>query len=263
MTSTPQRFWNALMGLIGVLTVLAVVYIVKEIKSIGYVGANPNVTNTITVDGSGDAVAIPDVATFSFTVTETAKTVADAQSAATAKNNAAIKAMKDAGVADTDIQTTSYSINPHYEYQTATCQMNGFCPPGKSVLTGYDVSQTTEIKVRDLSQAGTLFSAIGALGVQNVNGLSFSVDNPETVNAEARSKAIANAQSKADELAKELGVSLGSVVSFSENNGVRAPVVYGLNSMSAASAPTAAPAPDISTGEQKVTDNVEITYEIR
>jgi uncharacterized protein YggE len=265
----PSKFWNTLIGLAGVLTILAFILVVKEAKSIAYVGVNPNTTNTINVSGSGDAVAIPDIATFSFTVTESAKTVAAAQQDATTKNNAAIKAMKDGGVAEKDIQTTSYSINPHYDYQRAICPAattNGttYCPGGKSVLTGYDVAQTTSIKIRDLSKAGTLFTTIGSLDVQNVNGLSFSVDNPDSVNAKARAEAITDAQSKANELAKQLGVRLVRIVSFSENNGYRPSVVYGMGmAKSADVGATASAAPEINTGEQKVTDNVEITYEIK
>ena len=259
----PTRFWNVTIAFIVVLIVAAAVATIGVAKSINYVGSNRNTTNTINVSGTGDAVAIPDVATFSFSVTETAKTVVAAQTAMTAKVNAAIKAVKDGGVADKDIQTTSYSINPHYEYQNSVCTVNS-CPPSRSILTGYDVSESVQVKIRDLTKAGTLFTTIGSLGVQNVNGLSFSVDNPDKVNAEARSKAITQAQDKANELAKQLGVHLVRITSFSENNNRPGPIVYGLGMMktdSVASAP--AVAPEIATGEQKVTDNVDITYEIR
>lgn len=260
----PQKFWNVAITFIVVLTVAAAIGVIKLAKSIAYVGTNPTAINTINVDGTGDAVAIPDVATFSFSVTETAKTVSDAQTAATAKTNAAINSVKDAGVTDKDIQTTSYSINPHYDYSNVACPNGGYCPPGKSVLTGYDVSESVQVKIRDLSKAGSIFTTIGSLGVQNVDGLSFSVDNPESVNAEARSMAITDAKTKAEELAKQLGVRLVRIVSFSENNNRQPPIVYGmgnLKAMSVSAAPAAAP--EISTGEQKVTDNVEITYEIQ
>jgi len=168
--------------------------------------------------------------------------------------------MKDGGVAEKDIQTTSYNINPHYEYQSSICNANS-CPPSKSILTGYDVSESVTIKVRDLSKAGALFTSIGTLGVQNVNGLNFSVDKPESVQAEARGKAISNAQDKAKELAKQLGVSIVRVTSFSENGSYPRPVMY---NMAASAKDMVAPqaAPEIAVGEQKVTSNVTITYEI-
>jgi hypothetical protein len=266
----PTKFWNVATVFVIVMIVAAGLAAIRMAKSIAYVGVNPTQTNTINVNGTGDAVAIPDVATFSFSVTQTAKTVTDAQTAATTKINAAIKAVKNGGVADKDIQTIDYSINPHYEYQTAVCPNQAtsgaaiYCPSGKQVLTGYDVSESVQVKIRDLSKAGALFTTIGGLGVQNVNGLTFSVDDPDSVNAAARAKAISDAQSKASQLAKQLGVRLVRIVSFSENNNQRGPIAYGLGMMktdSVAAAP--ATAPEIATGEQKVTDTVEIMYEIQ
>jgi uncharacterized protein YggE len=258
----PEKFWKIAMVSLGLLALFLFVVSIKELKSIGYIGKSDQVVNTISVDGSGDAVAIPDIATFSFTVTKTAATVADAQKQATDQANAALKAVRDGGVADKDIQTTSYNINPHYEYQNGVCTSVGVCRPGKSVLTGYDVSQSTEVKVRDLSKAGALFASIGSLGVDSVNGLTFSVDKPDAVQAQARGIAIANAQAKAKELASQLGVSLVRVISFSENGNSPRPVTFNLAAQDKVMTGSAIVAPEISTGEQKVTSSVSITYEI-
>ncbi|MFA6295214.1 MAG: SIMPL domain-containing protein [Candidatus Paceibacterota bacterium] len=257
----PEKIWQVTKYLLSILIIFFVIISIKELKSIGYIGANPNAVNSITVNGTGDAVAIPDIATFSFSVTETAKTVADAQTQATTKTNAVLKAIKDGGVADKDIQTTSYSINPHYEYQNSVCTTYS-CPPSKSILTGYEVSQSIQVKVRDLSKAGALFTTIGSLNVQNVNGLSFSVDKPESVQAEARSEAIADAQEKADKLAKELGVSLVRISSFYESNNQPTMMKYGLGEARAMALDAVVTPPSIPAGEQKITSNVSITYEI-
>ena len=267
----PANFWKTVMGAFGLLTIFLIIISIKELKAIGYVGVNPNMTNSITVDGTGDAVAIPDVATFSFTVKSTAKVVATAQSQATDKVNTALKAVRDAGVADKDIQTLSYTINPHYEYHSAVCptpvagsQATVYCPSGKQVLTGYDVSQTIGVKVRNTAKAGDIFTTIGSLGVESVDSLQFSVDQPDSVQAEARAKAIAKAQAKANELAKQLGVKLVRVTSFYESN-QSYPIAYGRGGSDKVmmSAAVAAPSPEIPTGEQKITDNVTITYEIK
>ena len=278
----PSRFWNSAITAVILLTVFLAVVSIKELKSIGYVGANPNQTNTITVDGTGNAIAIPDVATFSFGVTENAKTVADAQTQATDKINAALKTVRDAGVADKDIQTTEYTINPHYEYQSAVCPVSQvmtpavpgvagvsgsaaiYCPSGRQVLTGYDVNETTQVKVRDLSKAGALFTAIGALGVQNIGNLTFAVDDPDAVNAQARTNAITDAKTKAQALASQLGVTLVSITNFyDQGNGPR-PVVYNMAASMGAAVPSAASvSPEIPTGQNKITDTVSITYEIR
>lgn len=251
------------MGALGLLTLFLLIISIKEVKSIAYVGKSDQVVNTINVEGKGEVAAVPDIVTFSFTVTKTASTVVEAQKQATEQANAALKAVRDGGVADKDIQTTSYNINPHYEYQSGICVSVGNCRPGKSVLTGYDVSQSIEVKVRDLDKAGALFASIGTLGVENVNGLNFSVDKPEAVQAEARGKAIENAKAKADQLADQLGVTLVRVISFSENGIGREAYLYGMGGSDKVMTSSIAPAPEIPTGEQKVVSNVNITYEIR
>ncbi len=259
-----EKVWKTGMWVGVILAIFLAVISVKEIKSIGYVGKDNPIYNTISVNGKGEAISIPDVATFSFSVTETAKTVAEAQLKSTDKINSALKAVRDSGVADKDIKTTSYSINPHYDYQNAGCSTN-YCPPGKSVLTGYEVSQSIEVKVRDLAKAGAIFSTIGSLDVQNVNGLSFSIDDIEKVKAEARAKAIADAQSKAKILAKQLGVRIVRITSFydSSDNTIYGREGMGGDMMTLKTSIAPMVAPEIPTGEQKITSNVSITYEIR
>jgi uncharacterized protein YggE len=260
----PERIWKFGAGVLVLLILFLAVLSIKELKSIGYVGHNPDVTNAITVDGTADVVTIPDVAIFSFTVSETAPTVAAAQTKATEKVNSALKAVRAAGIEDKDISTISYNIGPHYEYQEAFCAGSGIpCRPGKSVLNGYEVSQGIQVKVRDLTKAGSIFTSIGSLNVQNVNGLDFSIDNPEKVKAQARALAIEAAQNKAKELAKHLGVSLGKITSFSESSMRPYPQMYANKVMGAGAMDSAAaPAPEVPAGSQKVTSNVSITYEI-
>lgn len=242
------------------LAVFLAVLSIKEIKSVYYVGKNTNISNIISVNGKGEAYAIPDIAVFSFGVTETAKTVAEAQSKSADKTNRILSSIKSQGVADKDIKTISYSINPHYEYINGIC--NEFrCPPGESKLSGYDVSQTIEVKVRDIEKAGAILSAIGSIGVQNVSGLSFSVDDIEFVRAKARAEAIENAKNKVKEIAKDLGVRIVGVTSFYDNSDQPGPVAYG-GFMDKAMAVSSI-VPEVPVGEQKVIVNVNISYEIK
>ena len=269
----PEKIWK-IASWVGVL-VVAILVIGSLIGLKVLFNSNGNSKNqtipSISVTGTGDAYSIPDVATFSFSVTVNAKTVTDAQTQATTKINSALKAVRAGGVADKDIQTTSYNVSPHYDYQNVACPMiattNGtpvYCPPGKSVLTGYDVSQTITVKIRNLDTAGALFASIGALKVDNLNGLNFSVDKPDAIQAQARNLAIADAKAKADVLANQLGVHLVRVISFTEDNGgsyIR-PVMYSMTDAVSASG-KAIVAPEIPAGQQKVTSNVTITYEIK
>lgn len=262
--SIQEKVWKTGMWVGILLSIFLAVVSIKELKSIGYVGKDTPIINSISVNGKGEEVTIPDVATFSFSVTETDKQVATAQEKATKRINAALEAVRSAGVVDKDIKTTSYNINPHYDYQQGVC--NQFrCPPGKSILTGYDVSQTVEIKIRDLTKAGEIFSTIGTLGVDNVNNLTFSIDDIETVKAAARAKAIENAQAKAKQLSKQLGVHLVGITSFYDSSDDNfGPYYYGRGGDAAVSAvKEAVIPPQIPTGEQKITSTVTITYEIK
>jgi uncharacterized protein YggE len=206
---------------------------------------------------------VPDIATFNYSVVSDKATVDEAQADATAKANATTDYLKKAGIDAKDIQTADYSINPQYDYVNQVCA-NGYCPGGKQVLKGYEVRQSTTVKVRDTKKAGELLAGVGGTGATEVSGLSFTFDKPDMVQTEARDKAIADAKAKADVLAKQLGVSLVRVVSFNENgSGVTPrPMMYNMAAGSQAK-DAAAVAPTISTGQNRVTDDVSITYEIR
>ena len=250
---------------LGVFLVFAAI---GEIKGLNYIGSGVSATNTISVSGEGEVFAVPDTATFSVTVQETAKDVQTAQTSATKKNNDIIAYLKGAGVDEKDIQTTDYSVNPQYDYTSTACpaSTNGVyypCPPGKQVLTGYQVSQTLTVKVRDTKKAGDLLTGVGSKGASNVSGLSFTVADEKGLEAQARGKAIDDARGKAEALAKQLGVHLVRIVGFSENGNY--PTYYaktmsaGMGAMDAA----VAPAPEIATGQNKITSDVNVTYEIR
>jgi uncharacterized protein YggE len=259
---TKIKLWKSGLFAMSMVGLLFIALFANQIKMFAGIGETHIPTNTITVDGSGKITAIPDVATFSFSVTETAATVAAAQTLSTNKTNAALSALHQGGVATSDIQTLSYNISPHYDYQGGTCNsVSGICTPSKSVLTGYDVSQTIQVKIRDLSTAGDLFTAVGSLGVQNVDSLQFSIDSPEAVQNEAQAAAITDAQTQAQKLASELGVTLVRVVDFTDNGSgsTPQPIMYAMASASSVKAST----PEVPAGQQQVTDNVSITYEIR
>jgi uncharacterized protein len=221
----------------------------------------------ITVQGKGEAFAVPDIATFNYTVSEDGATVKAAQDKATPKMNAVLEYLKGQGIAEKDIKTSSYDAQPKYDYSNTNrvCPAYSPCPPGTPVIVGYTVSQTIEVKVRDTTKAGDILSGVGSKGVKYVSGLQFTIDDEDKIVDEAREQAIADAKEKAEQLAKDLGVSLVRITSFGEDrNGY--PIFYretaAMNqSMDAVGKGSAAPA--VPTGENKVTSNVTITYEVR
>lgn len=224
-----------------------------------------NLGPTIDVAGLGEVNAVPDVGTFSFGVEVHAKTVADAQKQVATAMSAATDFLKKSGVAEKDIKTDSYSVAPQYEYdQTPIVCVRYPCnqPSGKQLLVGYSASENTQVKVRDTTKAGALLDGVGKLGVTNLSGVNFEIDKPEDLKRQAREMAIADAQKKAGELAADLHVSLGRLVSYSENGS--SPIYYSAKAMDsmAAGAPEAVSTP-LSPGENKISSNVNLTYEIR
>jgi uncharacterized protein YggE len=215
---------------------------------------------TLDVSGTGIAFAIPNIANESFTVTAKAATVHDAQDTITKKANDAIAFLKSSGIADKDIQTTDYRANPEYSYPNPCagklCTLDSSTPK----LVGYTVSETVSVKVRDTSKVGAIVDGLGSRGVIGLSGPNFSVDNTDEVNAQARAKAIADAKTKADVLAKQLGVTLVRIVRFSEGGNNVYPMAYASKDMAQSSA---ASAPSIEVGQNKYTSNVTITYEIQ
>lgn len=253
----------AALGLLALFLLVASIY---GLKSVRYIGSGVSASNTINVAGEGEVFAVPDTATFSVTVQERAKVVATAQTAATKKANDIIAYLKGEGVDEKDIQTTEYNVNPEYEYTNGVCT-SGYCQPGKQTLTGFLVTQTLSVKVKDTEQAGDLLSGVGSLGASQVSGLSFTIDDEEALQAEARDKAIADAEAKADELARALGVSIVRVVGFNEN-AYQPYYAYGRGGVAMDAAnqevmAAKAPSPELPVGQNKITSNVNITYEIR
>lgn len=214
---------------------------------------------TVSFTGKGEAVGKPDVAIFTAGVIERAKTVAAAQSKATDTINKIVAYLKTAGVEDRDVQTSSYNIYPTYEYESVACSMN-YCPPGRQVLTGYEVSQMLTIKVRSTDKAGEILAGVGSRGANNVSGLTLTIDKAEDLEREARQKAIADAKEKAEALAKDLNVRLVKIVGFSESGNYPYPVYRDTMAYGKGGAESA---PSIPTGENTIVSNVTIVYEIR
>lgn len=219
--------------------------------------------NSITVTGEGEANAVPDVATFTFSVSADAATVAGAQEQVTKKTDAILKSLKDLGIEDKDIKTTDYSVYPKYVYNTIYC-ITTPCPPQQK-QDGYTASHSITVKVRKADEAGKALAATGDAGATNLSGLTFQVDDSDAVVAEARSAAIKDAQEKAEKLADDLNVRLVRVVSYSDSFGYGGPMPYYAEvSMDArGGAMNQAKAPTLPVGENKSTVVVSVTYEIR
>lgn len=257
------RQYKGVISLVGVvLALFLVAEAIKVFKSIPYVGRDISATNTIMVSGKGEAYAAPDIATFSFTVQSESLVVSTAQDKVNKDISAILAFLKKNGVAEKDIKTTNYSVYPRYEYPRIQCFAYPCPPSGKQTLAGYVVTESISVKVRTLADAGKLVSGVGELGATEVSGLTFSVDKEDSVQREARQKAIEDAQTKAKELANDLGVHLVRIVNYSE--GGNYPVYYGKTMALSMDGGTPAPREaELPPGENQFVSNVTITYEIR
>ncbi|MFA5841452.1 MAG: SIMPL domain-containing protein [Candidatus Paceibacterota bacterium] len=251
---------------ITVLVILASAFLVLQSASVAtglrYIGGGIQPTNVVSVSGDGEVFAVPDIAEISFSAHVEKKTVALAQKEVTDTMNAAIDFVKGAGIADKDIKTTGYNAYPKYETQTSGPCSTQYCPPRKQVLSGYEVTHSVLVKVRDTDKVSAILDGLGKLKVTDISGPNFSIDDDNALKAEARKKAISDAKTKADVLAKDLGVRLVRIISFSESGNY--PIYYAKTmAFGMGGDAQSAPTPDIPKGENKITSNVTITYEIK
>jgi hypothetical protein len=126
---------------------------------------------------------------------------------------------------------------------------------------GYEITQSLEVKIRDLSKIGLIIETGTSNGANEVGDLQMKVDKEDEFKSQARASAIVKAKEKAKELAKQVGVKLGRITNFSEDYNY--PVYYGsTDAMSKSAEGIGGGAPDIQTGQNKITSTVSITYEI-
>lgn len=208
---------------------------------------------TIMVSGEGEATVAPDMAVISLAVVRDADTAGEALEANSAAMAEVLADLKGQGIAEKDLQTTDFSIQPKYKQETRTD--GTYEAP---VIVGYTVSNGLTVRVRDLSKLGAIIDQSVKLGVNQGGGISFTNDDPEATIEAARKQAVEKAAAKAKTLTEAAGVKLGRVVEISENFARPMPQVY-------AAAPMAKMADEsvpIASGENLYTVTVNITYAI-
>lgn len=217
-------------------------------------------SNVITVNGEGKVSAVPDIAQVSFAVSEEAVTASQAQDVAAKKINVALAVLEDMGVDEKDVKTSSYNISPRYSYQPPCYTYP--CPYNEAAkIIGFTASQTVEIKVRDIDKTGDVLSALADAGVANLYGPNFMIEDKDALQAEAREKAIKEARTQAEQLAKALGVRVTRVVSYNENGGYPGPYYRADMALGMGGAEKAVPS--IPAGENEIMVSVSVTYEVR
>jgi hypothetical protein len=240
--------------------------------------------HTVTVVGHGEVHAKPDVARANLGVEVTAPTVEEATKLSSARMTALLDALKKAGIAEKDIRTSNFSINfervepgmgipqpePTVVAPVAPAppkQVGGAkpaplpvplpLPPPRAHVGLYRVSNTVDVTLHDMSKIGPVLDTAVAAGANNIWGINFGFDKTDAVEAQAREKAVADARSRAQTLAKLQGLSLGPVVSVSEIVGARSgppmPMPMSFKSSMADGIP-------VSSGELSYSTEIEVVY---
>ena len=164
----------------------------------------------IWVSGEGKVTVVPDIATITLGVSSQSSTVADAQSKAVDAMNKVMSALTANGVAKKDIQTQYFSIQQVTKWDDKTQQQ---------IVIGYSVSNMVIAKIRDMDKVGTTIDAVAIAGgdLTRINGIDFSVEQPEKYYVQARELAMNDAKAKANQIASLAGVTLGKPTYVSES----------------------------------------------
>ncbi|WP_395687228.1 SIMPL domain-containing protein [Aestuariivirga sp.] len=205
---------------------------------------------TISLTGHGEVRIVPDLAFVNTGVTSRGATAQDALSANSRSMAKVMAVLKQTGIAEKDIQTSNFSVQPRYDYVNDQ-------PPK---LIGYEAANSVTATVRDIAGLGPLLDSLVSAGSNQIGGISFDVAEPETALDAARKLAAADATRKAKVYAEAMGLELGPVLTVSEVSGYQPPVAM---MRSTAVMADAAQAPAIAAGEQRLSVDVNISWEIR
>lgn len=258
--------WKKGLMVAGVLFLLVASY-----SFIVYVNAYSNAMSgggyrSFGVTGEGKVTAVPDVAMFGASViTQGGNDIATIQKTNTDKMNAIIAFLKKNGVDEEDIKTTNYNLTPRY--QGYRCEPSPFggavaCPPAS--IVGYEINQSLEVKVRDFAKAGEILAGVVEAGANSVSQISFTIDDPAKLEAEARAEAVKQAREKADIIAKAGGFRVGDLLSIDDYYQPY-PMYDSRMGMGGAemSVAQSMPAPVLEPGSQEIIVQISARYEIK
>lgn len=211
----------------------------------------PMTGTRLDISATGEVSRVPDIAIISAGVVTRQPTATVAIQQNTTRMERVLAALKAAGVAERDIQTSSISLNPEYRYT------EGQAPR----LAGYTASNQVSIRFRDIRNTGKILDALVAEGANQINGPSLTIDKPDEALDEARTKALAAGRARADFYARALGRRVVRLISVSEGGG-NYPVPPMPVMMEARAANQAADT-SIVPGEQKLQVSLSMVFEVQ
>lgn len=209
---------------------------------------------SISVSGFGEATGIPDMAVVQFAVEVEAEDIADAIDESNRTVDSIREALLGMGIAETDLQSTSFNVWPEDEFDRLTGQPTG--------VRTYHVDSTLSATLRDIFRVSEMLQTGLDAGATNIWGLTFGIDDTAALEAEARAQALQDAKARAAQLAESIGVSLGEPIAVSELAGGGV-VTFGAEFASARPmGGGGGGGPPISLGELTVTVQVDVMYRV-
>ncbi len=212
--------------------------------------AAETVPATIAVTGEGKVDMAPDMAMLSLGVMTQADTAAAALKANSDGLSGALDRLKAAGIEDRDIQTSGLSLQPNIDYSSSGREPQ---------VRGYTASNMLTVRLRDLSVLGQTLDAVVIEGANTLNGLSFGLQDPDEATDEARRRAVADAAHKAALYAEAASVTLGRIVTISEQGNYGGP--QPMMMAEARFAKDAGSVP-VASGEISIGATISVVYEI-
>jgi uncharacterized protein len=211
----------------------------------GWAQTQSDFPSAISVTGEATVSVPPDVAQVDGGVTSEAKTAREASDANNVAMAKVLSALKGAGIAEKDYQTSRLSLQPQYAPNR----------PGPSPIVGYRASNHVTIRVRDVTKIANVIDTLVGAGANEIGGINFMVSQASKLLDDARAQAVADARRKAEIYAKAAGVTLGAPLSISEEG---APGPLFRTKM----APMAAATP-VAQGEETLSVTVNVSWAIK
>ncbi|RNF35451.1 SIMPL domain-containing protein [Paracoccus methylarcula] len=255
MTQYSPRFGRALMA---VTTGLALTFATAALASpgsghaegmkAGHHGCGARggmMMSRLTVTGQGDARVAPDLAEIRLGVTSQADSAAAAMEQNAEQQTAVIEALKGAGIAAANIQTSGLNLQPRMEYPEN----------GAPTIKGYEATNMVSVRVTEVAKLGEVLDAIVAAGANQINGIDFQREDAGETEDQARRAAVEDARHKAEILAEAAGLALGPVIVIRD-----APVADGPRPMMMRAEAARDSSTPIEAGELSVSAQVQVEY---
>lgn len=244
-----DRFFKLIGVFLAIITIFIISQLVYQFKALPQ-----NYPQQISVTGEGKAYSKPDIAMINLGMHSEALKSQDAVDKNNTIMNNVINSVKDLGIEEKDIKTTSYNLSPLYIYTEK----------GRT-FKGYSLDQQLQVKIRNFEKVSDVLDKASSLGANTIGDLQFTVDNPETAKSEARAKAIENAKEKAVSIFTQSGLQMGNLINVYEGGfggcglGCAKPT-YGLGG---AMDKIASVAPEIQPGQTEISTTVTLTYWVK